>query len=430
MNEEIKKRTGSLQHEKDGIYIARVSVCGRRFSCTTATKDINEAKQVLASFVAAIEAKYDMSKNASPLMKEWSRYLCSGKASFLSQNGRSNRFRAWRNFSHWMYSAHPEVTEISAVTRPMVEEYIRVYCKHRSAMTQNLCIGALRDIFGVLCLKYNLPENPLEGITARIGDSRIRRELSVDEVRRLLVSAQTEGSEWALLFAIAAYTGMRLGDCCRLAWNNVNLAHGIIQIVPHKTRRYSCGQPITIPIHEQLQELLAVLLPTARSGFVLPAIAADYECHSWRIAKVLARIFDRARIIRSVLYDGRMRLTPYATFHSLRHSFVSFAANSGAPLVVVQAIVGHMSSAMTRHYYHANEAALRKAVEAIPSFAGGDNSTTEPQEPQNDAPANVAHERHSLSLAQRLKRAESLFARGLVSVQEHQILRARILAEA
>ena len=53
-------------------------------------------------------------------------------------------------------------------------------------------------------------------------------------------------------------------------------------------------------------------------------------------------------------------------FHSLRHTFVSISANAGVPLVVVQAIVGHSNPAMTQHYYHKDENALRSATAAIP----------------------------------------------------------------
>ena len=65
-------------------------------------------------------------------------------------------------------------------------------------------------------------------------------------------------------------------------------------------------------------------------------------------------------------FEGRHRRTPEATFHSLRHTFVSFAANAGVPLHIVQSIVGHESTAMTQHYYHENLDALKSAVAAIP----------------------------------------------------------------
>ena len=74
----------------------------------------------------------------------------------------------------------------------------------------------------------------------------------------------------------------------------------------------------------------------------------------------------RCRSCRSV--DGRSRLATEASFHSLRHTFVSLAANAGVPLTIVQSIVGHTSIAMTRHYYHEYEDVLRRAVAAIPAL--------------------------------------------------------------
>jgi hypothetical protein len=52
-------------------------------------------------------------------------------------------------------------------------------------------------------------------------------------------------------------------------------------------------------------------------------------------------------------------------FHSLRHTFVSLCREANAPLVVVEAIVGHANSAMTRHYTHICEAAA-----ALPDVTG------------------------------------------------------------
>ena len=70
-------------------------------------------------------------------------------------------------------------------------------------------------------------------------------------------------------------------------------------------------------------------------------------------------------VVTSIKIEGRRHKTPEATFHSLRHTFVSFAANAGVPLHIVQSIVGHESTAMTRHYYHENHAALKRAVAGI-----------------------------------------------------------------
>ena len=143
---------------------------------------------------------------------------------------------------------------------------------------------------------------------------------------------------------------------------------GIIQLIPRKTKRHSHGRPITIPLHPALREILSEIPEAERGVFVIPEIANDYTGARWKVSQGIAQIFDSANITTSILIEGRSRKTPEATFHSLRHTFVSLAANAGVPLHIVQSIVGHESTAMTRHYYHENVDSLRKAVNAIPTL--------------------------------------------------------------
>ena len=99
-----------------------------------------------------------------------------------------------------------------------------------------------------------------------------------------------------------------------------------------------------------------------------PVIAEMYLHRNWHLDSGLRKIFNTANITMSVRMEGRSRKSVVASFHSLRHTFVSLSANAGVPLPVVQSIVGHTSTAMTRHYYHENLDALRSAVTSIPAI--------------------------------------------------------------
>ena len=156
----------------------------------------------------------------------------------------------------------------------------------------------------------------------------------------------------------------------------INPVQGVIQLVPSKTKRHH-QRLVTIPVHPALGQALLGQSEELRvkseelshfSGPVLPMIAEMYGRARWQVSQELSRIFKAAHITTSVKLEGRNRKTPEATFHSLRHTFVSFAANAGVPLHIVQSIVGHESTAMTRHYYHENLTALQQAVNAIPSL--------------------------------------------------------------
>ena len=224
----------------------------------------------------------------------------------------------------------------------------------------------LREIFRTLASKAGLAEDLWEGVRLRPDDSHSRRELTMSELKRLLDAAKKSGEEWHKLILIGIYTGLRLGDCCRLDWSSINPVQGVIQLVPQKTKRHH-QRMVTIPVHPALgQALVGQQADNNKVGPVLPTVSELYGRSRWQVSHELSRIFKAANIVTSVKLEGRHRRTPEATFHSLRHTFVSFAANAGVPLHIVQSIVGHESTAMTRHYYHENIDALKSAVAAIP----------------------------------------------------------------
>ena len=142
--------------------------------------------------------------------------------------------------------------------------------------------------------------------------------------------------------------------------------------------------------------------------------------------------------------EGRTRKSVVASFHSLRHTFVSLSANAGVPLPVVQSIVGHCSTAMTRHYYHENEENLRKAVAAIPvigerGMGNGERSSPDattgrarsPSAPPPDATTGRARSPSAppSPIPTRLRRLANLLKQGLITEEEHTAQRTRILNE-
>jgi hypothetical protein len=114
-------------------------------------------------------------------------------------------------------------------------------------------------------------------------------------------------------------------------------------------------------------------IPAAdRIGYVMPECAAAYLRSVSALSEEFKRIFKEAGIKTDADGVDSSRKRAFVSFHSLRHTFVSLAANAGVPLAVVQSIVGHSTVDMTRHYFHESETALVSAVAALPSVAGGE----------------------------------------------------------
>ena len=353
-----EKGMGNLQREKSGRWTMRVGINGKRYCRSTRTTDRDKAERYLQRFLAP----FGLGEHRLPLADVWLEYVKSPRHNELARSTMEMKRLVWMHFAKWMEHSYLPVDDLAGVTSDMIAEYLACIRLDVCASTYNSRVCVLREIFRTLATKAGLEEDPWEGVRLRPDDSHSRRELTMPELKRLLEAACKHGEEWHKLILIGIYTGLRLGDCCRLDWSSVNIAQGVIQLVPSKTKRHH-QRLVTIPVHPALGAALASKLASA--GPVLPGIAELYGRSRWQVNHSLERIFKAANIQTSVKLEGRKHRTPEATFHSLRHTFVSFAANAGVPLHIVQSIVGHESTAMTRHYYHENIGALKSAVAAI-----------------------------------------------------------------
>lgn len=391
-----EKGMGNLQKEKSGRWTMRVGIDGKRYCRSTRTKDRDQAERMLQRFLAP----FGLGEKRLPLADVWQEYLKSPNRNDLAKATLDTKRFVWMQFATWMEHNYLPISDLAGVTDDMIAEYLLCLRADVCASTYNARVCILREIFHVLAGKAGLDDDPWVGVKLRPDDSHSRRELTLDEIKRLIAAAkeidredQTFGGEWVKLFLVGIYTGLRLGDCCKLDWSCINLAQGVIQLIPEKTRRHANGKPVTIPIHSTLGAALiesaecgaqstencagtnsaldtphSALRTSHFSGPVFPKIGETYRTARWRVSNGIAKVFKKANITMNVRLEGRRSRTPEATFHSLRHTFVSFAANAGVPLHIVQSIVGHESTAMTRHYYHENIAALKSAVAAIPTL--------------------------------------------------------------
>ena len=428
-----EKGMGSLQLEKSGRWTMRVGIKGKRYSRSTRTTDREKAEKFLERFLSPL----GLGSHRLPLADAWLEYVKSPNRRELAPATLNSKRLVWMDFARWMEHHHLEIGNLAEVTREAIAEYLACIRVDVCASTYNGRICVLREIFHVLAEKAGLVDDPWDGVRLHADDCHSRRELTIDELERLIKSATKAGDMWRRLFTIGMYTGLRLGDCCCLAWNAVNLERGVIQLIPAKTRKHAHGQPITIPIHPQLMDELRGKREEGkgkreegkvevRDGtFVNPTLADWYKNSKWRISHGLELIFKAAHIETSIRIEGRRTRTPEATFHSLRHTFVSLAANAGVPLPVVASIVGHSSTAMTRHYYHENEEMLRQAVAAIPSLDDlkGGKPIGKPSNSLSPPPKSAQ------TVEQRLRHLEKLKRKSLVSDDEYTSTRSRILAE-
>ena len=280
-------------------------------------------------------------------------------------------------FVSWMREHHPDVVEVRDVELKHAEQFVRHVLENSKGKTGNEYLSALRQVFQIVRAESKAMTNIWEEVPRCSSTSHRRRALTEEELRK--VFALVSG-EMRTLFTAGLYLGLRLGDAVCLRWSDIDMDNGVVRLVPAKTRKH--GTEVVISFRgTPLQNILESTSADNRTGFVMPSLAEMYQRENWRLRGMIARVFADCGIQTTVSSD-KGRKSADVGFHSLRHSFVSMAANAGVPLAIVQAVVGHTSTAMTQHYFHVSRDALDKAAQALPNFV----STDPPPDRQGRAP--------------------------------------------
>lgn len=272
-------------------------------------------------------------------------------------------------FVDWMAAAHPDIRSARDVRPEHAQAFLRQLRRRATGKTFNDYRAILLQTWTAL---RRLPDsgvesNPFDGVARAERRSHARRELSVEELASVLACSS---GEMRRLFAIGIYTGLRLGDAATLQWAAVDLERGFVSVRPRKTEHY--GTRVKIPLAPVLSRVLEETPERRRKGPVVPGLAALYlsgVAGEKKLHRRIKRVFRAAGIETAA--QGEHRKAVDVGFHSLRHTYVSLCANAGVPLAIVQAIVGHTSVAMTEHYFHAEDSALRGAAAALPDVTGG-----------------------------------------------------------
>jgi integrase len=332
-------------------------------------EDDKDALDVMAVKISNVETLIQRHKDELPATT-----IQDGWQAYLEQTSRPDsgpvtlgQYEGWfEAFAKWITPLHPDVLELRHVSQDIADKYASHLQTKVSATTFNRHINTLALIWRVLEKIARLTQNPWKQITRKKFVAHSRRELTVEELGRIIKAAK---GEMKMLIAFGIYTGLRLGDCACMRWDNIDMVKRIISVIPSKTARRT-KKRVTVPIHPTLFQLLHNTPSGKRRGFVMANCEARYHQFNAALAKDVATLFRSVGIQTQTEATETVRGRPDAGFHSLRHTFVSLCAAGGVPQSVVQSLVGHGSPAMTAHYTHIGTETARAAIGSLPNVGG------------------------------------------------------------
>lgn len=261
------------------------------------------------------------------------------------------------------YRQHAEIVagsalgsvDVAKIGAQEVRREFRRWTADRGPVAANHCLGLLRRALQE-AQREGLRSDEAPDPTARIERNRERRrgrEITAEEMGRIGAALERiEAERPALLAAVhvlrlLAVTGARKGEIARLAWEEVDLAGGVLRL------RDTKAGPQTRSLPTSAREILAALaaeLPdeAARRGPVFPSATYDLTGYTWRLARKMAGC-------------------PDLRVHDLRHSLVTRGFAAGLSAVLVGRLVGHRSVASTLRYEHVGPATepIRQAADLL-----------------------------------------------------------------
>ena len=192
------------------------------------------------------------------------------------------------------------------------------------------------------------------------------RWLTQEEITTLLAAClKSKNRELHPAVVIAINTGLRRAELFGLTWERVDLSRGVLRLELTKSARRR-----EVPLNEDSYDALVSLEPKA-TGRV-------FQTRSIRTA------FENA-VETAKLED--------VTFHTLRHTFASWAMMRDVSLKELQELLGHSSLAMTMRYAHLAPEHLRTAVTRLEGLTHQTiPSDTTPRETTEDRAQARAHE--------------------------------------
>jgi integrase len=277
------------------------------------------------------------------------------------------------------FSAYLNATAQAPLLRDVSTDELRSFLTQKRAKTTAANANQTRKVLAVFFLRAirngmlrDNPMLPIRQFKPGKDEPAGRRALTLAELQ--LVYQKAPDEFWRYMVIGAFYSGLRMGDLISLQWGAIDFDASMLRLLAGKT-----GKPLRIPIAKPFRTTLLEL--RAKRNTVRPGESVwpeQAELYGKQGAKPFSADFYEQILVpaglaarrkhRATSGKGRdaQREVLSVSFHSIRHSFVSFLKVTGAAQSTAKELAGHSSDQVSDLYTHVPEESLKAAVNALP----------------------------------------------------------------
>jgi len=212
-------------------------------------------------------------------------------------------------------------------------------------------LTAIRGLFAYLEAEGVIAKSPALSVAPPTREQREPVALRPDEYARMLNLARHSARDSCIL-SLFLRLGLRVSELCALELEDVDQTAGTLLVRSGKGKK---DRAIEID-----RKTLATLKRWMQAR---PAVAHDRLFVSGRNLNYRPLSIRGARWLVATYLD-QAGITKQASCHTLRHTCATQRYANGAPLVVLQRLLGHADLSTTQKYLHPERLGTKKVMEA------------------------------------------------------------------
>ncbi len=195
--------------------------------------------------------------------------------------------------------------------------------------------------------------NPVKGVKMPTLNNRRERFLSHEEADNLLTELQKVSESVHDQALLSLHSGLRAGEIFNLRGQDIDFDNGLIRVMDPKNKTNR-----TAFMTRAVKDILKARMTESPGGLIFKDRDTGGKIKA--VSKTFERTIDRLGLNREV-EDPRQRVV----FHTLRHTFASWLAIQGTPLLAIKELLGHKTLAMTERYAHLTPDVKKRATLAL-----------------------------------------------------------------
>ena len=236
------------------------------------------------------------------------------------------------------YLLRQDISDVSGIDSQSVRVYLSNIIGFGIATSSAARkLSAVRGFISWLSSREILEYGVAAGLKGPKLPSSLPRALSYEETEKLLVEGPENGKHYQrdrLILELLYGSGLRVSELIDLNWENIETDQRMIRVLGKGSKER------LVPFGPSVKELLEDWSLLSKEGTKGPLFISEKGAERLTV-RTVHRLVQRA-----ALRVGIYGVSP----HTLRHCFATHLLERGAPLRVVQELLGHESIAATQRY--------------------------------------------------------------------------------